>query len=281
MLVVLAAIALVLLVILEVFDAINVGNVAIVEELTPPILFTVGKLAVPPKSFVSFNIPFTLEVASGALEPPTNAATNAVVANCVELVPGAAVGAVGVPVNDGEAIVARNNISAALAVILAVLEIIAFVLLVILAAFAVIAFVLLVILAVFDIILVSKAFSAFVALVISAMIFAVLAVIAFVLLVMLAVFEAIAFVLLVILAVFDVILVFNVFSAFVALVISAVILAVLAAMAFVLLVILAVFDAISVGNIVIVAELTPPTELMVVANVPVPLPLTSPINVIN
>jgi len=135
---VLESIAFVLLVILKVLDAINVGNVDIVEELTPPTLFTVGKLAVPPKSFVSFNIPFTLEVASGAPEPPTSAATKAVVANCVVLVPGEAVGAVGVPVNDGDAIVARNNISAALAVILAVFEVIAIVLLVILAVFEVI-----------------------------------------------------------------------------------------------------------------------------------------------
>ena len=44
------------------------------------------------------------------------------VANCVVFVPGAAVGAVGVPVNDGEAIVARNNISAVFAVMLDVLE---------------------------------------------------------------------------------------------------------------------------------------------------------------
>jgi hypothetical protein len=63
------------------------------------------------------------------------------------------VGAVGVPVNDGDAIVARNNISAAFDVILIV--------------FAVIEFVLLVILEVFDIILVLKSLSAFVALTIS------------------------------------------------------------------------------------------------------------------
>jgi len=76
-------------------------TVVIVDELTPPTLFTVGKSAEPPKSLVSLIIPFTLDVASGAPEPPTNAATNAVVAICVELVPGAAVTAVGVPVNAG------------------------------------------------------------------------------------------------------------------------------------------------------------------------------------
>jgi hypothetical protein len=106
--------------------------------------------------------------------------TNSVVAICVVLVACAAVGAVGVPVNEGESIVARNNISAVLAVIEAVLAAIAFVLLVILAVLEAIAFVLLVMLAVFAVI-------AFVLLVI----LAVLAVMAVVLLVMLAVLEAI------------------------------------------------------------------------------------------
>jgi hypothetical protein len=46
-----------------------------------------------------------------------------VVANCVELLPVAAVGAVGVPVKDGEAIVALNAISAVLLVMLAVFEV--------------------------------------------------------------------------------------------------------------------------------------------------------------
>ena len=67
-------------VMLLVLEVINVGKAAIVDELNPPTLFTVGKIAVPPKSFVNFNIPFTLDVASGAPEPPTNAATKAVVA---------------------------------------------------------------------------------------------------------------------------------------------------------------------------------------------------------
>jgi hypothetical protein len=50
--------------------------------------------------------------------------TNAVVANCVVLVNAGAVLAVGVPVKEGERMVALNNISAVLLVILAVLELI-------------------------------------------------------------------------------------------------------------------------------------------------------------
>jgi hypothetical protein len=50
--------------------------------------------------------------------------TNAVVANCVVLVNAGAVAAVGLPVNEGERIVALNIISAVLVVILAVLELI-------------------------------------------------------------------------------------------------------------------------------------------------------------
>lgn len=67
-----------------------------------------------------------------------------------------------------------------------------------------------------------------------------------------------------------------------------VMLVVLAAIAFVFAVILAVLDAIFVvfvvtapGNVAMVAELTPPTLLIVVGKVPVPLPVTSPVNVIN
>ena len=67
-------------VILAVLEAINVGNVVIVDEKTPPTLFTVGKSADPPKSFVNFNIPLTVDVALGAPDPPTNAETNSVVA---------------------------------------------------------------------------------------------------------------------------------------------------------------------------------------------------------
>ena len=56
------------------------ATVVIVDELTPPTLFTVGKSAVPPKSFVNCNLPFTNVVASGVIEPVTFAATKAVVA---------------------------------------------------------------------------------------------------------------------------------------------------------------------------------------------------------
>ena len=79
------------------FDA----TVVIVDELTPPTLFTVGASAEPPKSLANCNLPFTDAVASGVIDPVTCAATNAVVAICVELVPGAAVTAVGVPVSAG------------------------------------------------------------------------------------------------------------------------------------------------------------------------------------
>ena len=75
-----ALMAVVLLVILAVFEAINVGKVVIVNELTPPTLFTVGKSAVPPKSFVNFNLPFVRASASGVTEPITCAFTKAVVA---------------------------------------------------------------------------------------------------------------------------------------------------------------------------------------------------------
>jgi hypothetical protein len=57
-----------------------VGKFEIVEELIPPILFTVGASAVPPKSFVNLILPFTLAVASGVADPPTMDETNSVVA---------------------------------------------------------------------------------------------------------------------------------------------------------------------------------------------------------
>ena len=75
-----AAMAVVLLVILAVFEVINVGNVVIVDELNPPTLFTVGKSAVPPKSFANCNLPFTVAVASGVAAPVILEATKAVVA---------------------------------------------------------------------------------------------------------------------------------------------------------------------------------------------------------
>ena len=54
--------------------------VAIVDELTPPTLFTVGKSAVPPKSLVNFNLPFIVLLASATEAFVTYVATKAVVA---------------------------------------------------------------------------------------------------------------------------------------------------------------------------------------------------------
>jgi len=66
---------------LAVLAAMDVGKIAIVDELTPPTLFTVGKSAVPPKSFDNFNFPLSVVVASGVDELVILAATNAVVAS--------------------------------------------------------------------------------------------------------------------------------------------------------------------------------------------------------
>ena len=77
----------------------------------PPILFTNGEAAVPPKSPANWILPFVVASASG-VAAVTKLETKAVVAICVELLVNAAVGAVGVPVNEGDAIVALNNISA-------------------------------------------------------------------------------------------------------------------------------------------------------------------------
>ena len=53
----------VLTVLLAVAALMVVLIVAIVDEFTPPTLFTVGKSAVPPKSFVNFMIPLSVAVA--------------------------------------------------------------------------------------------------------------------------------------------------------------------------------------------------------------------------
>ena len=68
-------------VMLDVFAAMDVGKVLIVDELTPPTLFTVGKSAVPPKSFANCNFPFAVVVASSVEELVILAATKAVVAS--------------------------------------------------------------------------------------------------------------------------------------------------------------------------------------------------------
>jgi hypothetical protein len=58
------------------------SKVVIVDEFTPPTLFTVGASAVPVKSPASFNIPLNSVVASGAIEfVIILAATNSVVAS--------------------------------------------------------------------------------------------------------------------------------------------------------------------------------------------------------
>jgi len=118
----LKAISVVFTVMLAVLDATEVGNVPIVIELTPPTLLTVGKSAVPPKSLVNFSLPLVVASASGVIVPPKIVETNSVVANCVVLVPAAAVGAVGMPVNEGDAMVALKAISDVFDVILTVLD---------------------------------------------------------------------------------------------------------------------------------------------------------------
>ena len=69
---------------------------------------TVGASAVPPKSPLNLNFPFTVSVASAIVLAATAELTNAVVATAVELSLAAwvtaivPVGSVGVPVNTGE-----------------------------------------------------------------------------------------------------------------------------------------------------------------------------------
>ena len=68
-------------VLVEVAESTSDATIVIVDELTPPTLFTVGKSADPPKSFDNFKIPFTLDVASDGAAPPTAAPTSSIVAN--------------------------------------------------------------------------------------------------------------------------------------------------------------------------------------------------------
>ena len=96
---------------LIVFAAINVGKFEMVAELIPPTLETTGADAVPAKSFVNCTLPFKIAVASGVAAAVV-AVTKAVVAIWLELVPVVAVGAVGVPVNAGDSIVALKAMSA-------------------------------------------------------------------------------------------------------------------------------------------------------------------------
>ena len=79
--------------------------VVMVEELTPPTVFTIGRSAVPPKSPASFIIPSVLADAFEAWLLVILESTNAAVATSVPaaLLPG--VVAVGVPVKEGDEIV--------------------------------------------------------------------------------------------------------------------------------------------------------------------------------
>ena len=74
---------------------------AIVAVFTPAKVLTVGKSAVPDKSPANCNFPLIVVLASATEALVTNVATNAVVAIWLFCVFGAAVGAVGVPVNVG------------------------------------------------------------------------------------------------------------------------------------------------------------------------------------
>ena len=61
----------------------------------------IGKAAVPVRSPANCTLPFSEVVASGVVTVVIAPATNAVVAICVVVVPAAAVGAAGIPVNVG------------------------------------------------------------------------------------------------------------------------------------------------------------------------------------
>lgn len=256
------------------------GKFEIVVELTPPILFTVGKSAVPPKSLVNLIFPLVEAVASGVAEAlmpdctldDTIFCTKAVVAICVLFVPSCGVGAVGVPVKEGDAIVALKAMALVFAVILAVFVVTLVSNAVILAVFAAILVCNAVILAVLEAILfvLEVIFVVFVEIllvfvaifeVFAAMLAAFVAIL-FVFAVMLAVLAATDVCSEVILEVFAVTVVCNV----VILEVFAAIFAVFAAILFVFVtilevfaVILAVLEAIKVGKPAIVEELTPPT----------------------
>ena len=178
--------------------------------------------------------------ASGVADPPTIEVTNAVVAICVVLVPAAAVGAVGVPVNEGEAMVALNAISFVFTVILDVLAVTLFSKEVILVVFAAILVVLVTMFAVLAVML--EVFAA--TFVCKEVILDVFVAILFVLVAMFEEFVAMLFVFAVILAVFAFTLVCNE-------------------------VIFAEFVATVDGKLAMVAELTPPT-LFTVGDAAVP-----------
>lgn len=51
----------------DVADKTDDATVVIVDEITPPTLFTVGASAVPPKSFANLNLPFVTASASNTV----------------------------------------------------------------------------------------------------------------------------------------------------------------------------------------------------------------------
>ena len=59
----------------DVAESTDDATVVIVDDKTPPTLFTVGKSAVPPKSFANFKIPFLVAVASATVAFAKNVAT--------------------------------------------------------------------------------------------------------------------------------------------------------------------------------------------------------------
>ena len=99
-------------VLVEVADATLELIVVMVEELTPPTVFTLGKSPVPPKSPANCIIPFVFTVASGAALLDILESTKAAVAICVPFALMLGVNAVGAPVNDGDSIILFLKVSA-------------------------------------------------------------------------------------------------------------------------------------------------------------------------
>ena len=112
----LSLLTIVLGVLTDVAELTDDATVVIVDELTPPTLFTVGNSAVPPKSFANLKIPFVVAVASDTDALVILAFTNAVVAICVELLDTSAVTAVGVPVKAGDVDNTNNPVPVAVLV---------------------------------------------------------------------------------------------------------------------------------------------------------------------
>ena len=99
-------------VLFEVAEAISLAMVVIVEEPTPPTVFTLGRSPVPPKSPANCIIPFEFTDASGAALLATLESTKAAVAISVPIAASVGVVAVGVPVKEGDEIVLFVKVSA-------------------------------------------------------------------------------------------------------------------------------------------------------------------------